>query len=171
MLTLQNVAALVNLGTLVDLDHIKNEWPEATYNYQRFHGLIMKTPLATITLFKTGKMMVVGAPDEMSATVTAAYISNQLRDLGYNSSVQDFKITNMVASGRMPKKINFLAFCSTHGIMYEPELFPGARYRDEENKISVIFFHTGKLFLTGGKSEDLLEKSYEKFCTLINGFE
>jgi len=51
--------------------------------------------------------------------------------------------------------------------MYEPEQFPGLIYRMKEPKVVILIFRSGKLVLTGGRSEDQVHEATEKIVSIL----
>lgn len=53
----------------------------------------------------------------------------------------------MMGHGLIPS----VSLASSHGLQYEPELFPGLIYRMRQPKIVLLIFVSGKIVLTGAK--------------------
>ena len=60
-------------------------------------------------------------------------------------------VSNLVISTHVNERIS-LAQCSNHELTYEPELFP-AMLINRWLPVHVAVFHTGKVIITGLKSE------------------
>jgi len=52
-------------------------------------------------------------------------------------------------------------------MMYEPEQFPGAVYRMDEPKVVILVFASGKLVITGAKSEEQVRIAADKIRAIL----
>jgi len=52
-------------------------------------------------------------------------------------------------------------------MMYEPEQFPGAVYRMDEPKVVILLFSSGKLVITGAKSEEQVRIAADKIRAIL----
>lgn len=50
---------------------------------------------------------------------------------------------------------------------YDPNVFPGLIYRMKNPKVTFLVFGTGKVVITGGKSEQMIEESFQKLYGLL----
>ena len=55
--------------------------------------------------------------------------------------------------------------------MYEPEQFPGLIYRMTEPKVVFLLFSSGKIVITGGKSEKEVKQAAEKIRAILKDHE
>ncbi|KAJ3674770.1 hypothetical protein LUZ60_005386 [Juncus effusus] len=138
--TLQNVVATVNLDCELNLEKIASKLPNAEYS-NGFARLVMRItePKTTAMIFASGKMVITGAKNEQQ--------SKQAGRKGYN-------IQNIVASCDVTFAIILegLAYAHSAFCTYEPEQFPGLRYRMKEPKVTILVFVSGKVVLTGAKN-------------------
>ena len=158
---------------------------KATYNPERFNALITRmreSVRATTLLFPTGKIVCLGATSEQQSNEAAlAFVS--LLTQAYESArkgktylkrigTYEFQIRNIVGSATLPFKLDFNAFCRAYprNAIYEPELFPGLHFRLDAGNIVCILFTSGKLIITGSKSQNEIENIYKHLFSFLEFF-
>jgi transcription initiation factor TFIID TATA-box-binding protein len=154
---IQNVVATGALRQNLDLYSILKVSARAEYNPQRFPGLVyrLKSPKTSSLLFSTGKMVCTGAKSERSAKTAIKRIANELRTHGIviirNPEV---RIENIVATADLNGTLDLEVVAERlTKTIYEPEQFPGLIYRLDEPKTVILIFTSGKLVITGAKTE------------------
>ncbi|XP_004296209.1 PREDICTED: TATA-box-binding protein-like [Fragaria vesca subsp. vesca] len=172
--TIQNVISTVNLGCKLDLHQITVKAQNAEYNPKRLHSVIMRTrdPKATVLIFASGKMVCTGAKSEAESELAARKCVRTILKMGF-AKFKDFKIQNMVANSdvRFPIRLEGLAYANPQCTSYEPELFPGLRYRMKEPKITLLVFASGKLVITGAKHREDIHKAFEVIYPALEEFK
>jgi len=168
---IQNVVATADLNQRLALDAILDVTPGATFNPERFPGLIykLKKPKTTTLLFSSGKMVCTGAKSTKSAKTAIARIISELKGNGViiiaNPTV---KIQNVVASGDLYGTIDLENVAERlFRTMYEPEQFPGLIYRMTEPEAVLLVFSTGKIVCTGTKTETDVNLAVEKLLDTL----
>jgi len=70
------------------------------YNPKRFAACIMRVrePKTTALVFRSGKVVCTGAKTEEIAEDACKIYAKQIKKLGYNCKMSDFKVQNCVAS-------------------------------------------------------------------------
>lgn len=120
----------------------------------------IRDPRTTALLFKSGKMIVTGAKNEKDNLNGARKYTAILQKLGIPAVFNDFKVQNITATfdcGFPIRLESFLYDTSNHNFStYEPELFPGLIYRMVEPKAVLLIFVSGKVVLTGVKTNELI---------------
>lgn len=159
-LRIENIVASAKVADTLDLNQISNEIPFAEYNKKRFPGVVIRinNPKLAILIFSSGKVVLTGAKSIDSLDRGLEYLSTELRLL--NIALYDnytYQVQNIVTSADIGTTINLnkiaIGFNLEH-IEYEPEQFPGLVYRMSEPKVVVLIFGSGKLIITGGKTEN-----------------
>ncbi|KAL6199934.1 hypothetical protein ACLB2K_029716 [Fragaria x ananassa] len=173
--TIQNVISTVNLGCKLDLHQITVKAQNAEYNPKRLHSVIMRTrdPKATVLIFASGKMVCTGAKSEAVSELAARKCVRTILKMGFDAKFKDFKIQNMVANCdvKFPIRLEGLAYANPHCTSYEPELFPGLRYRMKEPKITLLVFaYVRKLVITGAKRREDIHKAFEVILSRDENF-
>lgn len=75
----------------------------------------------------------------------------------------------MVATSNVefPIRLEGIAIIHVTFTRYKPKLFPGLIYGMLDPKIVLLIFVSGKVFLTGGKSRDDLQKAVSKIYPVL----
>lgn len=112
-----------------------------------------------VSLFLSGKMISVGTRSEAKAFSELVFAMNYLEAKGLVKTVKlSPRIQNLVATADFGKSINLENLSQNSKAIYEPEQFPGAILRiSEPFKTSVLIFASGKMVITGLKSEAQIE--------------
>ena len=168
---IQNVVAVASLGQKIDLLAILKVFRNAEYRPKRFPGLVfkMKSPKTATLIFGTGKMVCTGAKSEKIAISAVRKVVRELKKEGFiirgNPKI---KIVNMVGTADVGGKVDLEAASNLlDNTMYEPEQFPGVIYRMKEPKVVILMFRSGKLVLTGGKSEEQVHEAVDKMVSIL----
>ena len=179
------MTATADLSHMQDLAGIKrlsngnDSTFQMSYNPERFGALIvrLKRPKTTVLVWSSGKVVCVGALEEMMARDAFQICARIIRDAGFNVKVRKFKVHNFVASWDMCTRIKLEDFARLNRMnsSYEPEIFPGCVYTVNGTKIMI--FMSGKIFMTGIKNKSDIEKIFQhmipklKACLKTSGTE
>ena len=165
----QNVVVSASVNRDLPLEKLATKLDRAEYNPEQFPGLILKmdTPVkASALLFSSGKIICTGTKSLKDAKKAIGEIVRRLSSKVKGDT--NIVIQNMVASGSVGGKLNLneivFKFEDTE---YEPEQFPGLVYKLPETpelpgaRITFLLFGTGKIVITGAKSEkEIIESVY-----------
>jgi len=174
IIKIENIVATVTLDQKLDLNAIARSVPNIEYDPEEFPGLILRleSPRLTALIFNSGKMVVTGAK------------STQMLIKGFKHIMRIFvrhgiiivgkpkiQIQNIVASANLGVEIDLeKAAYLLPNTMYEPEQFPGLIHRMKEPKVVLLIFSSGKMVITGAKSEEDVQRAvysiYEKLKEL-----
>jgi transcription initiation factor TFIID TATA-box-binding protein len=163
----QNVVVSASIDTDLPLERLATKLDRAEYNPEQFPGLIFKIdePKASSLLFSSGKIICTGTKSITEAKKAINKILDELRKVGIKvTKARDIEVQNMVASGSVGGKLNLneivFKFDNTE---YEPEQFPGLVYKlvgqSVLANITFLLFGTGKIVITGAKSEQQIKDS------------
>eukprot|EP01083_Nonionella_stella_P315229 1138159_1 len=170
----QNVVATMNVACRLDLKEIVTRSRNSEYNPKRFAAVVMRIrePKSTALIFQTGKIVVTGARSEDKAWIAARKYARILQKLDFPAQFRDFKIQNIVGSCGLgfPIRLEGLALKHTQFSSYEPELFPGLIYRMNDPKIVILAFVSGKIVLTGAKSQREILNGFNKIYPILVQF-
>ncbi len=163
---IENIVATVTLDQTLDLYAIERSIPTVEYNPDQFPGLIFRldTPKVTALIFKSGKMVVTGAKSTLELIRAVKKIIRTLRKKGIViTGKPKIQIQNIVASANLYVEVNLekAAFLLEDN-MYEPEQFPGLIYRMSDPQVVLLIFSSGKMVITGAKSEDEVKEAVYK---------
>lgn len=156
----ENVVATGTLKNELDLQAIRRAFPDSEFKL-KFPGLIyrMKKPKISFLLFRTGKIVCVGADSERKVKIAFRELSRKLEQ----SSIQilckpEIQIKNVVATANLGGLVEFDKLCEVAEnmrwkVMYEPDQFPGLIYRMENPKCVLLVFSNGKIVCVGARTE------------------
>ena len=159
-LRIENIVASAKVADTLDLVWLSEQITSAEYNKKRFPGIVIRItdPKLAILMFGSGKVVLTGAKSIDSLSIGLEYLSKELRSL--HISLYDdinYHVQNIVTSADLgiPLNLNKIAIgFNLEQIEYEPEQFPGLVYRMSDPKVVVLLFGSGKLIITGGRTED-----------------
>jgi TATA-box binding protein (TBP) (component of TFIID and TFIIIB) len=134
---------------------------------KRFNGAKIPLPGATCLLFRNGAITVVG----VKSLKAIERIPHHLCCLFPSSSlVKPLKIVNMVATSNTNKQLDlkkvFQHAKKDHLITYTPETFPGMKIAVRQSLFAIVF-HTGKVIITGAKTNEDLTYAESKIQEII----
>ena len=163
--TTQNVVVSADIHRDLPLEKLATKLERAEYNPEQFPGLIFKNdiPKFSALLFSSGKIICTGTKSLRDAKIAIDVIIKKLNAISVKVTGEpEIKVQNMVASGSGGGKLNLneivFKFENTE---YEPEQFPGLVYHLPESHITFLLFGTGKIVVTGAKSEkEIIESVY-----------
>jgi TATA-box binding protein (TBP), component of TFIID and TFIIIB len=116
--------------------------------------------------FASGKMCVTGTKSTHNAALAAQRFAYIVEKVGFKPALIDFKVQNIVGTIDVgfPIRLEGLVFAHSTFASYEPELFPGLIYRLVSPRVVFLIFVSGKVVITGAKTEkdmtDALTKMY-----------
>ncbi|HKZ49795.1 MAG TPA: TATA-box-binding protein [Candidatus Nanoarchaeia archaeon] len=159
----QNVVVSASLHRDLPLERLAAKLERADYNPETFPGLILKldVPKASALLFSSGKIICTGTKSLREARTAIEAIVKKLGAIGIKvKGDTEIEVQNMVASGDVGGKLNLneiiFKFENTE---YDPEQFPGLVYKLPNSHITFLLFGTGKIVITGAKSEKEIVES------------
>ncbi len=167
--TTQNVVVSASIHVELPLEKLATKLDRAEYNPEQFPGLIFKIddPKASSLLFSSGKIICTGTKSIREARKAISRIIEELQKVGIEVKGRpEIEVQNMVASGSVGGKLNLneivFKFENTE---YEPEQFPGLVYKLTNSpvlsNITFLLFGTGKIVITGAKSEQEIKDSVQ----------
>jgi len=163
--TTQNVVVSADIHRDLPLEKLATKLERVEYNPEQFPGLIFKNdiPKFSALLFSSGKIICTGTKSLREAKIAIDVIIKKLNAISVKVTGEpEIKVQNMVASGSVGGKLNLneivFKFENTE---YEPEQFPGLVYHLPESHITFLLFGTGKIVVTGARSEkEIIESVY-----------
>ncbi len=151
------------------VDHIRYHISVSLQN--QFH----RNCKIAILIFSTGKIVCTGAKQSAQARYIINFVKKDIHEIGYKTaSLTPLNIENLVGSIRLPGKINLALFAKTYSSFcsYDPQLFPGVITRYPEIKpMTILVFNSGKLVITGARSEINANEGFKKVYHLIRKFD
>jgi transcription initiation factor TFIID TATA-box-binding protein len=172
---IQNVVASATLDQKINLFDIIKIFRNVQYRPKQFPGLVfrLKRPKTATLIFGSGKMVCTGAKSEKQARSAVMKVVSELKTNGIIIlGKPKIVIQNMVASANLHGKIDQETMSDIlENVMYEPEQFPGAIYRMTEPKVVLLVFASGKLVITGAKSEEQVHEAVKKIRAILIDYE
>lgn len=154
-LKIQNITSTGSVNQSLDLEELARRLWNVEYNPRRFNALVlrMRKPRVTALIFHTGKIVIVGAKSEADSKTGGEKACKLIRRASGKKKLrhEDFRVQNIVASGKFPYHINLGELSEQRNVYYQPEKFSPAcqlRYKIGEKLIALIF-QSGKLIFTG----------------------
>jgi len=162
-----NVVVSADIHCDLPLETLATTLEKSEYNPEQFPGLILKleNPKASHLLFNSGKIICTGTKSVSEAKQAINRLVEELGKVNIKiTSTPDITVQNMVASGSVGGALNLdrivFKFNNTE---YEPEQFPGLVYKLTASPvlshITFLLFGTGKIVITGAKSESEIQDS------------
>jgi transcription initiation factor TFIID TATA-box-binding protein len=160
-MSIQNIVSTANIGCRIDLKFIANNGANIEYKPKKFVAAIIRIrqPKTTTLLFNSGKMVCTGAKsveENKKGARRAARLIQKIYKFKKKIIFANYIVQNMVASFKVPFKIDLLAFHQTFPnpkkCFYDEIIFPGLKYYPYNDKSTVLIFISGKIVITGVKS-------------------
>ncbi len=172
LVRIQNISSTANLGVRLDLKQIALRCRNTEFNPRRFAAVIMRLrePRATALIFASGKMCVTGTKTTHNSTLAAKKFAYIVEKVGFKPKPEiDFKVQNMVGTLDVgfPIRLEGLVYAHSSFSSYEPELFPGLIYRLVSPKVVFLIFVSGKVVITGAKTETDLTVALTKMYPVL----
>lgn len=176
-LVVVNVVGTGRLSTNINYTEVIDdvELPAVQYDPAIHQGLelrfIEEGPL--ITVYSTGKY-IIRADSFEKLNDTREKFLDLFQEIGVISVAEDekFNINNVVCSGNIQRELclEHLAPDLEQGeAKYDPQSFPGIRYKLHSFRETMLIFRTGKIVITGGQSFQNAKKVYRNVINEIDG--
>ena len=164
-----------NLGVRLDLKKIALQCRNTEFNPRRFGAVIMRLrePRATALLFASGKMCITGVKSAHNASLAAKKFAYIVERVGFQPQDHlEFKIQNIVGTTDVgfPIRLEGLVYAHSTYASFEPELFPGLIYRLVSLRVVFLIFVSGKIVITGAKTEQDLRQAFIKIKPVLLQF-
>jgi|MDTG01.3.fsa_nt_gb transcription initiation factor TFIID TATA-box-binding protein len=171
-LTIQNVVSTFFLGRKkLNLKAICSRARYLEFNPHKFAAatLRLKHPRCTSLIFGSGNMVCTGGKSESDSRFACRQCVNILQRSGLKVGFCNYKVQNIVGSTSLTKPIDLIQLQKDFGpyTSYEPELFPGLVFRLRKPKIVFLLFRSGRLVVTGAKTEEQIHKYWDGFYNVV----
>jgi transcription initiation factor TFIID TATA-box-binding protein len=167
-----NYAVTADLNCELDLNHIAKNVKRVEYRPKVFNGLKLTLSTSAVgLLFKTSKIVCVGAKSLDQAKQSVKLIEKKMLKLGYNAKLSSLKITNIVGTGDFGFKVDLNQLRNLPNTSYEPEIFPAAIITIPEfPKIKASIFWSGKVNVYGATTEEKINEFYDNLSKIVFHF-
>ena len=131
--------------------------------------LRLKNPRCTSLIFNSGNMVCTGGKSSSDSRFACRQCVNILQRSGLKVGFCNYKVQNIVGSTSLSKPIDLIQLQKDYGpySSYEPELFPGLVFRLRKPKIVFLLFRSGRLVVTGAKTEEQIHKYWDGFYNVV----
>lgn len=172
-INIENVIGTVSLRHGVKIDSAIKAFPSPDYKPGVRVSKVVDESMGKVLLFLTdqpklailisesGKIVCTGPKSVTVAHDCLLEILNDIRIRGIKTpNDTQFQVQNIVASAGLGGAVH-LEMCvkKLKRTTYEPKQFPGVIYRMDDPKVVAMIFASGKLVLTGAKSENEVHRS------------
>ncbi|GAB6029420.1 Transcription elongation factor SPT4 [Chamberlinius hualienensis] len=150
-IVINNVVCSFNVRCHLDLRRIA--LTGANVEFRREQGMLtmkIRNPLATASMWSSGKVTCTGSTSEQGAKVAGRKFARALQKLGFKTRFTNYRVVNVLGTCSMPFNIRIGEF-SKHNqpnASYEPELHPGVTYKIKDPKATLKIFSTGSITVT-----------------------
>ncbi len=154
MVRVTNVVATAELGCTLDLQQLETKLPMALYTPKKFSGLLVRMlhPVkAHCQIYTNGKITINGGTSACQSRALAQMFVNQVRRCGFDVSLSQFRIVNMIGSLDFERFLSLEELSVALKADYCPELFPGLSVK--LSCCTAVIFHSGKINILGATSE------------------
>jgi transcription initiation factor TFIID TATA-box-binding protein len=157
---IKNLVSVASVGCRLNMKDIAKRYPKASYKPAKFHGVIVPVGKenAKCLLFESGKIVCVGNKTELESWKNIeAVVKKLITQLDYPCrGVIGLRVVNIVASCALKHKVRLrhLKRDYPQESYWEPEFFPGLRFRLKELDTTVSVFCSGKLYTAGGNKPE-----------------
>lgn len=137
---------------------------------KKFDAVTVKAGLSTFLVFRSGKIVCVGAKNPQVAREDFKCLDEKLIQLGViNSPCTNLCVVNLVSHFAVqPLNIanTYKYFQNLYLCIYEPELFPALKMNIKG--VTVLMYWSGKIILTGAKTIKDLEQTYTSISSILD---
>ena len=143
-----NVVSLWDIGSLIiNVDNSKRR--------KRFNAEVIRKPDGVFLVFASGKVTATGFKNVSLAGV-------RLQETYPEKTVQFLKVVNITAHSFVPYTFNTRVMIESYpDTTYEPEIYPAVYIKID--RVTLIYYTTGSLIITGAKDIDQIESTLSEF--------
>jgi transcription initiation factor TFIID TATA-box-binding protein len=127
-------------------------------------------------LSRKGACIITGAKSYDRVSKTKEDFLGALHDAEVvpHEDIKEFEIQNIVFTTTLNEPVDLNALAIVLGferVEYEPEQFPGLVFRPENTSCVILVFGSGKVVITGGRSEEEAKKAISKLKKEISAIQ
>lgn len=175
MVVVHNITSTADFGVKIDLKFVMQNCPSVERNPRRFKSVTLRTtePKGTVLLFESGKVVCLGTKNLNDNITVLKKVVDTLQYIGYPSKLLAVQVRNIAGSFNMNSEIDLNSLAHKHWKFceYVPELFPGLKLTLPDSRATALVFTTGKIVITGVKTENALKTFHRKVVFLLEMFK
>ncbi|XVH33752.1 TATA-box-binding protein (plasmid) [Haloferacaceae archaeon DSL9] len=172
-----NIAALGTLGIEVDIEQIVEDAGLPVANFDpKYNAAFFRfeEDEELIILYTSGKYILRGGDEfERMHQVNAEFL-DFIANLGITVDEPTLEVKNVVSVGNLHHEIDLNTLTIGLGLEqteYEPEQFPGLVYRPSGTRCVLLVFASGKVVITGGRSEEEDNQAFKSLQSKLEDLE
>lgn len=155
------------MGVIIRLADLLTLYPIMEFNPKKFAAATfhMQNPHVTLLVFGSGKVVCTGAKSEADALLASSRMVTLLQQMGvHRAQLLEFKIQNIVTTASAGFDMELEVFRDLNSLLctYDPDQFPGARYRMSDPKVVFEIFTSGKVIIAGARCREDVERAWEE---------
>ncbi len=163
---IENMVSAITIDQKIDLKKFFECVKGLEYNPERFPGIVyrIKEPKLAMLIFGSGKIICTGARSLEGIKIAVKKLKDKLSEGGIIVKTEPkVEVQNIVASANMNVKVNLdVLAMKCDNTEYEPEQFPGLVFSLDEPKTVMLVFRSGKMIITGAKTQEAVGIAAEK---------
>lgn len=182
--TIHNIVSTAQIKSTcesLDLDHICEILPGSSYDRKKFAAMTIRlaNPNCTILLFSSGKLVVTGGKTWYESILSCLFLKKILQKylVGHDFFLKSCDIQNIVAHVEVicDADKHFLDLDSMYSKLnlqctYQKQMFPGLIFRPYASPVVLLCFYSGKIVITGGKSQTDVFEGWKRLWPTIRVF-
>lgn len=172
-----NIAALGTLEIEVDIEQIVEdaELPVANFDPEYNAAFFrFEEDGELIILYTSGKYILRGGDEFDRMYQVNSEFLDFIANLGISVDEPTLEVKNVVSVGDLHHEVDLNTLTIGLGLEqteYEPEQFPGLVYRPSDTRCVLLVFASGKVVITGGRSEKEDSQAFKLLQTKLEELE
>jgi len=164
----------------MDLQAISEVLPGSSYDRKKFAAMTIRlaNPSCTLLLFSSGKLVVTGGKNWYEGVLSCLRIARFLQRalVGVDFWLKSCNVQNIVAHVEVPVgaggSLDLDAMYTRLNLhcTYQKNMFPGLIYRPHASPVVLLCFLSGKIVITGGKSEQDVMEGWRRLWPTLQVF-
>jgi transcription initiation factor TFIID TATA-box-binding protein len=164
----------------MDLQAISEILPGSSYDRRKFAAMTIRlaNPSCTLLLFSSGKLVVTGGKNWYEGVLSCLRIARFLQRalVGVDFWLKSCNVQNIVAHVEVPVgaggSLDLDAMYTRLNLhcTYQKNMFPGLIYRPHASPVVLLCFLSGKIVITGGKSEQDVMEGWRRLWPTLRVF-
>lgn len=164
----------------MDLQAISEVLPGSSYDRRKFAAMTIRlaNPSCTLLLFSSGKLVVTGGKSWYEGVLSCLRIARFLQRtlVGVDFWLKSCDVQNIVAHVEVPVGdggcLDLEAMYTRLNLhcTYQKNMFPGLIYRPHASPVVLLCFFSGKIVITGGRTERDVSEGWRRLWPTIKVF-
>lgn len=168
-----NISGTMSLGVTLDLATLSRVLNNCYYDRNKHNSLRLhlKSPRVSCLIFNSGKVIVAGAKTTIDFHKACRRLARMIQRTGRSVKLNSIEIRNFAGALDVQTQVNLEGLARKDcNAEFTPEIFPGLVYRVGMTNPCITVFRTGKLIITGNKTEEELCSAFNRFAPTLSEF-